>query len=60
MVLATIRKSRQVTQPATTLIADTATECGLGFSSKKRTSASRCGAARGIARYGITPRGERQ
>jgi hypothetical protein len=34
MVLSAIRKSRQVTQAATALIADTATECGLGFSSK--------------------------
>jgi hypothetical protein len=54
MVLSAIRKA------ATALIADTATECGLGFSSKIRTSASKCGATRGIARYNITPRGERQ
>jgi hypothetical protein len=38
------------------MIADTATERGLDFSAELITSVSRCDVARGISRYGITPR----
>jgi hypothetical protein len=38
------------------MIADTATERGLDFSAELVTSVSSCDVARGIPRYGITPR----
>jgi hypothetical protein len=38
------------------MIADAATERGLDFSAELITSVSRCDVARGIPRYGITPR----
>jgi hypothetical protein len=42
------------------LIADTATERGLKVSAEKQRLVSRCHATRGIPRYGVTLRSERQ